>query len=538
MTLVKKIWVMVFMSGLVLFMVGAWGVWQTKKTYEQSKLLHDDALAAIVALAEARQSFTEIRIFVYAHVTANSDADRKELEDKINERITQIGNYFTTYEKTLDSELDKKLFAADLVNVKQYVDVVKEKILPLSRKDQDAEALSIARTIAKPLGDKTLTDFDTHVDYNEKNADRFMLEAEQSYHSAIWQSVISIAFGLIFIIAYAFFLIRKFKTRLNNLRNSLEDVSHNLDFTKRVDDLENDELGVMASAQNKLLARLQVSIRELTQSAHSVEEFSRALATTSNQVASAANQQNIASANVAATIEQMTVSVNHVADRAQEASQASITSGNLATSSSDIISSTTSDINQIAETVYAAESNIRDLESKANDISRVIQVIKDVADQTNLLALNAAIEAARAGEQGRGFAVVADEVRKLAERTASSAQEINITITDMLSSAGRSVEGMDTVVRLVGTGVSGAENAIRAIQQVREGTQFSTSMVSEITVAIKEQGVAAVNIAQQVEAIAQMSEESSAAAAHTAESAVELEKLSERMKQLVDVYKV
>jgi len=161
-----------------------------------------------------------------------------------------------------------------------------------------------------------------------------------------------------------------------------------------------------------------------------------------------------------------------------------------------------------------------------------------VADQTNLLALNAAIEAARAGEQGRGFAVVADEVRKLAERTSASTSEIAGTVDAMRSNAGSAVASMHGVVSKVAHGVERAQAANDSIKQIGDGSRNAVAMVEEIASAIREQGSATNNIATQVERIAQMSEESSAAAGNSAQTAQELDGLAADMQRIVSSYRL
>ena len=164
------------------------------------------------------------------------------------------------------------------------------------------------------------------------------------------------------------------------------------------------------------------------------------MATTSSQVATASNEQSESASGMAATVEEMTVSINHVVDRAQETNRISSESGKLALSGEYVISQTVTDIQDIAQTVHDAAALIHSLEEHGQQISNVVMAIKEAADQTNLLALNAAIEAARAGKQGRGFSVVADKVRKLAKRTSASTQEIGSTIDTMRISASNAVK--------------------------------------------------------------------------------------------------
>ena len=283
---------------------------------------------------------------------------------------------------------------------------------------------------------------------------------------------------------------------------------------------------------------MQTNLAAIADRVKSVSVAAGQMASTSSQVATASHQQSEAASNMAATVEQMTVSINHVGDRAHDADRIALESGNLASSGGEIIGRTVGDINGIAAKVSLAADRIRDLVASSQQISSVIAVIREIADQTNLLALNAAIEAARAGEQGRGFAVVADEVRKLAERTAASTQEIAATIESMLTGANEVSASMETVVGEVNKGVESAQEANKAIVQIGEGSSRTVETVEEITSAIREQASAMTSIAQQVEHIALMSEESSAAAGNSSQIAKNLDDLASEVQKIVSAYRL
>ena len=204
----------------------------------------------------------------------------------------------------------------------------------------------------------------------------------------------------------------------------------------------------------------------------------------------------------------------------------------------EVIHRTVDEMNQIAGTVRQASAAIDDLGQKSDQITSVVQVIKEVADQTNLLALNAAIEAARAGEQGRGFAVVADEVRKLAERTTKATEEIAAMVNSMQESARSAVSTMDDAVGRVGSGAALAQQAGEAINQIKSGADQVVNVVNDISAALAEQSVASNDIAGHVERVAQMTEENSAAAGETANSAGHLQHLAVEMRGAVSRFKI
>ena len=203
-----------------------------------------------------------------------------------------------------------------------------------------------------------------------------------------------------------------------------------------------------------------------------------------------------------------------------------------------VVVKTVEDIDAIALSVSSSAELINRLETQSREIASVVNVIKEVADQTNLLALNAAIEAARAGEQGRGFAVVADEVRKLAERTGNSTREITDTIDVMREGAQAASTAMMNAVEQVTASVSRASGACDMIRKIGEGSREAVGMVSEITDAIHEQSASSTSVAQSVERIAQMAEQSTAAAQGSADTAQQLNSLAQQMRMITDQYKL
>jgi methyl-accepting chemotaxis protein len=193
---------------------------------------------------------------------------------------------------------------------------------------------------------------------------------------------------------------------------------------------------------------------------------------------------------------------------------------------------------KIAGVVTNSSTAITSLGEQSHQISNIVNVIKEIADQTNLLALNAAIEAARAGEQGRGFAVVADEVRKLAERTAQSTQEIAAMIQGIQGSTDDAVGGMAQGIACVDEGVEMVGQAGSSMERIQEGVQKVLSSVGDISVALKEQSATSHLIAQNVQSIAQMTEETSTIVKEVSVSADRLEQMAMQLKQTVGQFKL
>jgi methyl-accepting chemotaxis protein len=199
---------------------------------------------------------------------------------------------------------------------------------------------------------------------------------------------------------------------------------------------------------------------------------------------------------------------------------------------------TVENVNGIASLIYKSGSNVGQLDESSKRIGGIVQVIRDVADQTNLLALNAAIEAARAGEQGRGFAVVADEVRKLAERTSKATQEIADLIGDIQNHIDGTVTGMQQANTQVAESLELVGKTEAALRRIDDDSREVANNVQSIADATHEQDAAIHQVATSVEKIAQMAEENSAAAASSSDTAIQLDRLSSTLRESVIHFKV
>jgi methyl-accepting chemotaxis protein len=275
----------------------------------------------------------------------------------------------------------------------------------------------------------------------------------------------------------------------------------------------------MAQSMRNLVQGVSVSSSQVGSAAGELQQAASAAMDSSTQASQSAS-------GIAASVEELSVSISHVADSAHHAAEISNEAKHVTESGRAVVEQAMGELERVASDINESASLIESLGERSKQISSVVGVIREIAEQTNLLALNAAIEAARAGEQGRGFAVVADEVRKLAERTSMSTQEISSTVGAILEETGRAVERMKSVSCNMSESVSLARNAGQSLATIDNQAQQTVDTVQSIADSTREQSAASQEIARLVENIATMAEGSSGRAVKNSERAQNLQRLA------------
>ena len=298
-----------------------------------------------------------------------------------------------------------------------------------------------------------------------------------------------------------------------------------------------DEVGQLLGAFGQMQEKLRAMIQGIKQGTDQLVAAAHTISANSQQLSAAAQEQSSAASSMAATVEELTVSINHVADNAGEAHDLSSQSGRLAQDGGQTIQASVDSMRSIAGTVQSSATRIGELGEHSERVSSIVSVIKGIADQTNLLALNAAIEAARAGEQGRGFAVVADEVRQLAQRTTNSTQEIAAMIEKIQAATQAAMSDMEVGVRQVNGGVDLANQAGEAVVSINASSDNVVRVVNQISLALREQTAASHDVARTVERLAQMAQQNSEAIDETVQTAVSLDALANDLDRQIGQFR-
>ena len=310
------------------------------------------------------------------------------------------------------------------------------------------------------------------------------------------------------------------------------------DFTVRIEVDRTDEFGRLGTAYNTASQKLGTMIFEVTGAAHEVAGAATEISATSEQMTLGMQSQTQQTSESSAAIDAMNTSLGSVAERSSEAAWSAANAGTEAEQGGEIVTQTVEEMRGIAEQVRTSVRAVDGLGGKSEQIGEIISVINDIADQTNLLALNAAIEAARAGEHGRGFAVVADEVRKLAERTTNATEQVSTSIREIQDDTKSAIAIIEQGSERVEIGVQRATEAGGSLERIVEASRSLRTMVEDIAHAIDDQKVGAQQVAEANKTIVEVTNDSSTAVAEANTAASNLSQQAERLLSMTTQFRV
>jgi methyl-accepting chemotaxis protein len=479
-----------------------------------------------------------IRMLLSNAIIVDDSDERSSNIRGADERMTEIMKSWNTFIDHPMSPAEKELADKAGKDLDKMLDgTAQPTIVALRRGDKEAAIQRLMNTEARELVGRVRDQLIALQDTQRKTGKALYDAAEQRSMILTYAMIGIFGAAALILGVFSWLTIRAIRRPVESMRVALLAAQASNDLTQRVTVTGKDEVSEMGRAFNDLMESLQRTLNQVSADAQEVSSAATQMATASTQMTETSRVQSESAASTAAAVEEVTVSINQVADNTRETRSVSEQAAELSMQGEKSARAAAEQMLGTAQSVGHSMQLIEKLSQRSHEISGIVKVIRDIAEQTNLLALNAAIEAARAGEQGRGFAVVADEVRKLAERTSSSTSEISGMIDAIQSEVARAVENLKTNNEQVAQGKSLAEEVAATLARINQGARVTMERINDISSAAAEQGTASNDIARNVEKIAQMTEETSAAISQASTTAQQLEALASKLHAEVAQFK-
>ena len=460
-----------------------------------------------------------------ADAIANSEALAQQISESI-EKIGRISPEFSADKQRMSAQFQDYFTKAKTLSLGMIEETVDFEKLPTMGKEMNEAFELVTKTVS---------------DFNQKNVDIFQTEISQANESA--ENLVTTGYIMGFITIALLFgaavpIIAGITSSLANVINSLSDLADGEgDLTVRLEAKTQDDVGELVRCFNRFIEKLQHTIKQVVEIALPLSEMASTVSATAEETSNITMTQQQGANNAKEAVESLNISVHSVADNAAQAASASTETSKISKDGADVVDKTVNTIHQLASTVERSSDVIDQLDSDANQVGVVLDVIRGIAEQTNLLALNAAIEAARAGEQGRGFAVVADEVRTLASRTQESTVEIQTTIEKLQAAAKEAVNAMSSGKELADHSVEHVSAAGQSLEAITASVAQINAMTNDIANATEAQSESAIQIVSHVDEISlsttqthQASEELATVSADLAHLANDLEVIAKGFK--------
>jgi methyl-accepting chemotaxis protein len=505
------------------------GVWQIRGVVERSAQLLAEPLAKERVVADWHRLVEGGVRRTIAIAVSNDPGVEAAFTEEIKVS-TALGNEYQKRIDTLVSNDAERAMLKAMMDQRRTYLADRDEIRKLRADGKSAAALAVFNERLKGHVAGYLEAIDKFSAYQRSQIDELARANAQTADRATWQMLGIGAVAVLIGAGLAFFIVRGI---VGPLRRAVEvaDKVAGGDLRSEIRIDREDETGQLLRAIARMQEELRSLIGRVQGDAHAVSASAAQMVTAADELSGSSSKQSEAVSAIAASIEQLTVSISQVSDNLGQAAAVVENTAGVSSAGVEQGAAVSREIGAIDSAVGEFGAQMLDLQHKAADIGTVVKLIRGIAEQTNLLALNAAIEAARAGEQGRGFAVVADEVRKLAERTSTSTQEIERTVEAIQQGMVEAGSRLDSVKQRVGNGVASIGQLVGPLTELKNSAVNSSGGLRELAAAVREQKQASEQIARNTETIASSAEQNHAAIEQGRDTAGQLR---EKARSLLD----
>ncbi len=516
--------------------IGWIGISNMRNIAAKDTMMYEEMLVPITQLGKISTDFQRVRVNL-AKVLLTDDRNNKK---SYSAEITDLSNDITKQVENLDKNAttpEVKTFIREFGEARAVFRPIIAQILKLSTTERDAEAKTLYEGKAVDAARAEQAVIDNWIDYNTKQAKKSAEENAATARQGQLFTLIFAVMSVLLAIGLGIFIARIITVPLKRSVEFAEAVAGG-DLTHRLDMKREDEIGILSNALNGMVKELREVISKMTSASDTVSSAATQLSASSEQMATGTEEVAAQAGTVATAGEEMAATSMEIAQNCSMAAESSKRATDSAMSGASIVTQTVSLMNQIAQRVKESAATVENLGSRSDQIGEIIGTIEDIADQTNLLALNAAIEAARAGEQGRGFAVVADEVRALAERTTKATKEIGQMIKAIQAETKGAVDIMEDGVKDVESGTAEAAKSGEALQDILDQINTVSMQVSQMATAAEQQTATTTEISSNMQQITEVIQDTARGAEESASAAGQLAKMAEELQNLAGHFKL
>ncbi|SHM94823.1 methyl-accepting chemotaxis protein [Phytopseudomonas punonensis] len=516
--------------------LGVFSVSQMNRMDDASDELRDNWLPSLLAAEGITNSIGRLRALTLRMVLLTDESDRQSTVAVVDGIAKALPDQLDAYVRWISGPNEQKLFD-QLRGAYEKYSAVQQQVVNAVRSNKPDDAVRLVNGPLVSLADDLANAITQLADFNNAGAKQSTDVSQDTFDSAVTMVIATLAISLVITVILALMLTRSIVRPLGEAL-SVANVIAAGDLTQRIQVSGSDEPARLMGALQTMQKNLHGAIQSIADSSNQLASASEELHAVTEDSTRGLHQQNTEIEQAATAVNQMTAAVEEVARNAVSTSEASKESNNTAIRGREQVRETVESISQLTRDVTDTSGEVEKLAEQIREISKVLDVIRSIAEQTNLLALNAAIEAARAGEAGRGFAVVADEVRALAHRTQQSTQEIEGMIGGIQTGTEKTVTAMQNSNQRARSTLDVAKGAGQALEQITEAIAMINERNLVIASASEEQAQVAREVDRNLVNIRDLSMQTSAGANQTSASSQELSRLAVDLNALVTRFKI